>query len=216
MFLFASNRERRLWFWSLAVVVDPLHFLMRKSMQTWIGLLRGINVGGHNILPMAALRSDLESLKLENVRTYIQSGNVVFDSAETSASSLANKIGQLIEERHGFRPHLLLLSHEDLLAAVESNPFPEAADDPKTLHFAFLAQPAVDPNMKALDDAKSSSENYKLTDRVFYLHAPDGIGRSKLAAKAEKYLGVVATGRNFRTVEKLLSMAAQTDSRSAG
>ncbi len=181
-------------------------------MATWIGLLRGINVGGHNILPMAELRNDLESLKLENVRTYIQSGNVVFDSAARSASSLAEKIARCIEDRHRFRPHLLLLKHEDLLAAVAANPFPDAVSDPKTLHFNFLAQSPSNPNMEGIDEAKSSTEAYKLTDRVFYLHAPDGIGRSKLAAKAEKYLGVVATGRNFRTVEKLLSMAAQTDS----
>ena len=181
-------------------------------MATWIGLLRGINVGGNNILPMAKLRNDLESLGLKNVRTYIQSGNVVFDSTARTASSLSKRIARLIEERHGFHPHVLLLNQEDLQAAIESNPFPEAVSDPKTLHFTFLAEPAIDPNTKALDDAKSSTENYKLTDRVFYLHAPDGIGRSKLAANAEKHLGVVTTGRNFRTVEKLLSMAAQADS----
>jgi len=178
-------------------------------MTTWIGLLRGINVGGRNILPMADLRSDLESLKLTNVRTYIQSGNVVFDSAARSPTALAKIIGERIETRHGFRPHLLLMKHKDLLAAVESNPFPDAVHDPKSLHFLFLAQPAVDPNTKALEDARSRTESYKLTERVFYLHAPDGIGRSKLAANAEKHLGVVATGRNFRTVEKLSAMAGR-------
>ena len=80
---------------------------------------------------------------------------------------------------------------------------------PKTLHFFFLAEPAVDPNTKALDDARSSTEYYKLTDHVFYLHAPDGIGRSKLAANAEKHLGVVTTARNYRTVDRLLSMVVQ-------
>lgn len=176
-------------------------------METWIALLRGINVGGNNILPMAKLRNDLESLQLRNVRTYIQSGNVVFDATARKASSLAREIGRRVEERHGFRPHLLILSREDLLAAVESNPFPEAASHPKTLHFFFLAETADAPDTKALDDAKSPTESYRLTDRVFYLHAPDGIGRSKLAANAEKHLGVVTTARNYRTVEKLLSMA---------
>ena len=178
-------------------------------MQTWIALFRGINVGGHNILRMAKLKRDLESLNLKNVRTYIQSGNVVFDTTASTASSLSKRISRLIEERHGFRPHVFLLNHEDLQAAVESNPFLEAVSDPKTLHFSFLAEPAIDPNTKALDDAKSSTEKYKLTDRVFYLHAPDGIGRSKLAANAERHLGVVTTGRNYRTVDKLLSMAMQ-------
>jgi uncharacterized protein (DUF1697 family) len=181
-------------------------------MATWIGLLRGINVGGNNILPMAELKSDLESLKLRNVRTYIQSGNVVFESAVKTASSLAQRIARRIEERHEFRTQVLILKHQDLLAAVELNPFPNATLDPKTLHFLFLARPAADPNLKALAEAKSPTEDYRLTPRVFYLHAPDGIGHSKLAASAEKHLGVVATGRNFRTVNKLLSMAMQIDS----
>ena len=178
-------------------------------MQTWIALLRGINVGGNNILPMAKLKSDLESLNLKNVRTYIQSGNIVFDSTAKTASSLSSKIARRIEERHRFRPQLLILRAEDLLLAIESNPFPKAVSDPKTLHFFFLAEPASNPDTKALDDAKTSSERYKLTDGVFYLHAPDGIGRSKLAANAAKHLGVVTTARNYRTVDKLLSMVTQ-------
>ncbi len=178
----------------------------------WIALFRGINVGGNNILPMAKLKSDLESLKLKNVRTYIQSGNVVFESTTKSASSLSKKIARRIEEQHGFRPHLLVLNRDDLLTAIKSNPFPTAVSDPKTLHFFFLAEPAVDPNTKALDNAKSATERLPTDATVFYLHAPDGIGRSKLAANAEKYLGVVTTARNYRTVDSLLSMATQTDS----
>ena len=177
-------------------------------MATWIALLRGINVGGNNILPMAELRSDLEALKLKNVRTYIQSGNVVFDSAAKSASSLSKKISESIEERHGFRPHLFVLKQEDLVAAVEANPFPTAVTDPKTLHFFFLANAAVDVDLKALDDARSPTEEFQLTEQVFYLHAPDGLGRSKLAAKAERLLGVATTARNYRTVDKLLSMVS--------
>jgi len=177
-------------------------------MKTWIALLRGINVGGHNILPMAKLKRDLESLNLKNVRTYIQSGNVVFDSTARTPSSLSRKIARQIEQQYGFRPHLLILSQEDLLAAIEANPFPAAVSDPRTLHFFFLAEPASDPNSKALESAKSPTEQYELTDGVFYLYAPDGIGRSRLAANAEKHLGVVTTARNYRTVDKLASMIA--------
>lgn len=176
-------------------------------MATWIGLFRGVNVGGNNILPMAELKRDLESLKLTNVRTYIQSGNVVFESTSRTATSVARKIVRHIDERHGFRPHLLILSRSELKAAVENNPFTKAVSDPKTLHFCFLAEPVPDPNTKAIKEAKSPTEKYRLIDRVFYLHAPDGIGRSKLAANVEKFLGVVTTGRNYRTVDKLLSMA---------
>lgn len=180
-------------------------------MATWIGLFRGINVGGNNILPMARLKSDLEALKLSNVRTYIQSGNVVFDSSARAAASLTRKIVLRIEEQHGFRPHLLLLHPEDLVSAIESNPFPAAVAQPSTLHFFFLAGRATNADSKALERARSPSENYKLTESVFYLHAPEGVGRSRLAANAEKHLGVVTTSRNYRTVEKLLSMATRAD-----
>ncbi len=177
-------------------------------METWIALLRGINVGGNNLLPMAKLKVDLESLNLKNVRTYIQSGNVVFESAVKTPPLLASKIARKIEQQYGFRPHLLILKREDLLMAIESNPFPAAVSDPKTLHFFFFAEPASAPDMESLDNAKKPTEQYKLSGRVFYLHAPDGIARSKLAANAEKYLGVIATGRNFRTVEKLAAMVS--------
>lgn len=179
-------------------------------MQTWIALFRGINVGGNNILPMATLKGELEALKLKQVRTYIQSGNVVFDSPEKTAASLARKIAEQVEKHHGFRPGVLVLSHQDLLTAIQSNPFPTAMADPKALHFFFLAERPVSPNLQALNAAKAPTENYKLIDRVFYLHAPDGIGRSKLAANVEKHLGVVTTARNYRTVENLSAMAARS------
>ena len=175
-------------------------------MKTWIALFRGINVGGHNILPMAELKKILESLNLSNVHTYIQSGNVVFDSEAKVTGSLIKRITLRIEERYGFRPHLLLLSRQELKTAIDSNPFPGAVSYPKTLHFGFLATPATNPNLKALGGAKSPTEEFELVDRVFYLHAPDGVGRSKLAANLEKYLGVVVTARNYRTVEKIFSM----------
>jgi uncharacterized protein (DUF1697 family) len=176
-------------------------------MKTWIALFRGINVGGNNILPMAKLRADLESLNLTGVRTYIQSGNAVFESSIGTASSLAKKIQCCIEERHGFRPLVFILSCRDLQAAVEANPFVDAVQDPRSIHFFFLAGRSAEPNRKRMQEARSATEKYELTDRVFYLFAPDGIGRSKLAANVEKYLGVAATARNYRTVEKLLAMA---------
>jgi len=175
-------------------------------MTTWIALLRGINVGGNNVLPMAEFRSELESLNLKNVRTYIQSGNVVFDSAVKSPSSLATKIGERIEKQHGFRPPIFILNREDLLSAIESNPFTQATSEPKTLHFCMLAEPATDPDLQALDRVKTATESYKLINSVFYLHTLDGIGRSKLAANIERCLGVATTSRNYRTIDKLRSM----------
>jgi uncharacterized protein (DUF1697 family) len=175
-------------------------------MKTWIALFRGINVSGNNTLPMADLREHLEGLKLRNVQTYIQSGNVVFNATAKTATSISKKIKQRIKERHRFDPNILILSQDDLVAAVKGNPFPKALSDPKTLHFFFLAESASNPNTDAIKSARKVTEDYELTKRIFYLRAPEGIGRSKLAANVEKYLGVATTARNFRTVEKLMTM----------
>jgi uncharacterized protein (DUF1697 family) len=180
-------------------------------MQRWIALFRGINVGGNNILPMKELIRHLEALKLQNVRTYIQSGNVVFDTEEKSVSSLTKKITGRIEKKHGFGPQVLLISREELQSAIQANPFPQAVSDPKSLHFLFLEKPAAKANIQALDLAKSRTESYVLKGCLFFLHAPEGIGRSKLATTAEKHLGVAATARNYRTVEKIAEMAMQDD-----
>lgn len=159
---------------------------------------------------MAKLKSGLETLQLSNVRTYIQSGNVAFESTSKSAAALGKKISLLVEAQHGFRPQILLLTRADLLAAVDSNPFPQATSDPKTLHLFFLAERALTPDFRALDAKKSPTESHHLTDRVFYLHAPDGVGRSKLASTAERHLGVITTARNYRTVERILGMVASS------
>jgi len=179
-------------------------------MKRWIGLFRGINVVGNNRLPMASLVRHLEAVKLKNIKTYIQSGNVVFDTKSTNVTSLTKSIVARIEEEHGFAPRLLLLSPDALQQAINDNPFPDAAAEPKSLHFFFLEKPSLKPNTRALESAKAETESYVLTDRVFYLYAPDGIGRSKLASTAEKHLGVTATARNLRTVEKLMALALET------
>jgi uncharacterized protein (DUF1697 family) len=95
--------------------------------------------------------------------------------------------------------------------AVASNPFPEAESEPKTLHVYFLASMPKNLDLGALESIKSDRERFALEDRVFYLYAPEGIGRSKLAANTEKLLGVAITGRNWRTVRKLMAMVEQYD-----
>jgi uncharacterized protein (DUF1697 family) len=94
-----------------------------------------------------------------------------------------------------------------LEGAVRSNPFPEAESDPSTLHLYFLAASPENPDLEGLEEIKDDRERFFLGDDVFYLHAPDGVGRSKLAANAERLLGVPATARNWRTVRKVMEMA---------
>lgn len=182
-------------------------------MGTWIALLRGINVGGANRLPMAELRGELERLGLDRVETYIQSGNIVFGSDAGSADQLAERIEAAIEDAHGFRPRVLVLSAARLREAMQSNPFPAAEAEPKTLHLYFLAERPVDVDLSALEEVASPAERFELGDGVFYLHTPDGYGRSKLASRAEKLLGVPATARNWRTVTRVQELV---EGRSAG
>lgn len=176
-------------------------------MNTWIALFRGINVGGHNKLPMAELRDELESLELENVQTYIQSGNVVFQALDQGDGALEDEIAAHIEATHGFRPRVLVLDAQDLRSAMDANPFPEADAEPKTVHLYFLAGRPSDPNLAALEDLRSASERFELADRVLYLYTPDGYGTSSLASSIERHLGVEVTARNWRTVSKLREMA---------
>ncbi|MCA9264334.1 MAG: DUF1697 domain-containing protein [Planctomycetales bacterium] len=176
-------------------------------MAKWIALFRGVNVGGKNTIPMAGLRKLLETIDVQSVKTYIQSGNVVFESSAKSAAVLGKRIGSLVEQEYGFHPQILVLPSHELAAAVAANPFPEAEADPKSLHLFFLESRPRTPDIEKLDQAKKASEAYVWSDRVFYLHAPEGVGRSKLAASIERYLGVTATARNFRTVKKVLALA---------
>lgn len=147
-------------------------------------------------MPMKSLVSLLEGLGARNVETYIQSGNAVFQSEETDASLLSKGISAAIAERHGFEPRIFLMEPEDMKRAVERNPFPEAESEPKSLHLFFPASPPENPDFDALERVKVERERFALDGGVFYLHAPGGIGRSKLAANVEKTLGVPTTARN--------------------
>ena len=114
---------------------------MLVMMTTWIVLLRGVNVGGRNRLPMAALRELLAEVGFENVRTYIQSGNIVVDSADGDRDSVARSVQGAIEGRFGFAPHTFVLDVDAFDAAIAANPFSRGDEDPKAVHFFFLAEP---------------------------------------------------------------------------
>ncbi|NVN90991.1 MAG: DUF1697 domain-containing protein [Desulfuromonadales bacterium] len=177
-------------------------------MNTCIALLRGINVGGNNSLSMKEFIVILEDIGARNIKTSIQSGNAVFQSAEMSFSQLSQQITAEIKKRHGFEPFVLIIGREALEKAMAENPFPEAESDPASLHLAFLATTPKTLDLKKLDSLKKESERFYVSESVFYLHAPEGIGRSKLAAGIEKILGVPMTDRNWRTLCKIREMAS--------
>lgn len=181
-------------------------------MKTYICLVRGINVGGKHLLPMKELRTLFEDLGLQNVRTYIQSGNVVFQSAEERGMRLSDAISAAMLDRFGFKPQVLLLSSGAFEAAMGANPFPEAEVEPNSLHLYFLASSPVQPDLAVLEELRKDGERFRLVDRVFYLHAPQGIGRSKLAANVEKSLGVPVSARNWRSVSRIMALAQEISS----
>ena len=185
------------------------HTSTGDRMNTYIALFRGINVGGNNSLPMKELVVLLEEIGAKKVRTYIQSGNAVFHSAEKNSSQLSKQLAVEIKKRHGFEPHVLLLGLEAINTAIAKNPFSEAEADPSSLHLGFLASTPKNPDLEKLNSLKKASERFHLGDNVFYLHAPEGVGRSKLAASTEKLLGVPMTDRNWRTVCKIKELAGE-------
>ena len=178
-------------------------------MNTYIALLRGVNVGGNNKLPMRELVLLLENLGLHNVKTYIQSGNVVFQSEQTDRDRLSQAITAAIRQGFGFAPYVFILDKETLAAAIEANPFPEGAAEPKSLHLFFLDGSPQRYDGEALDRVKAADERYALIGQVFYLHAPSGIGRSKLAETAGKGWAVNITARNWRTVSEVMALARE-------
>ena len=175
-------------------------------MNQFIALFRGINVGGKHLLPMAELKSIMEANGCMGVRTYIQSGNAVFSWNGDDVIALVSTIRAGIEAAKGFRPNIHILSASDFDDITAQNPYGDIDADPKTVHVNFLLEPAIDANTDAIEGLRAPTEQYELTDSAFFLHAPDGIGRSKLVAKLEQHLGVEITGRNLRTINKLAVM----------
>ncbi|TJY58893.1 DUF1697 domain-containing protein [Sinimarinibacterium sp. CAU 1509] len=174
-------------------------------MKTFVALLRGINVGGRNMLPMSELSEILHDLGCRDVKTYIQSGNAVF-RCDKASGRIAADIAAAIGKRRGFEPHVLVLDKSRFADAIKLNPFGPQAPDAKALHLGFLDAVPATPDLKGLEALKASTEQFSLVGQVFYLLAPEGVGRSKLAARSEKLLGCPMTDRNWKTVTTLMSM----------
>ncbi len=168
--------------------------------DTCIALFRGINIGGRHLLPMKELTGIFERLGATCVRTYIHSGNVVFRPGSADPARLAGRVAAEIVRTRGFEPLVLTLRLDELERAMANNPFRDAEDDPRMLSLGFLAGIPDNPDLDRLEDVRADSERFALIDAVFYLHAPEGFARSRLAASAERLLGVPMTSRNWRTV----------------
>ncbi|MDH6538457.1 DUF1697 domain-containing protein [Streptomyces sp. SPB4] len=177
--------------------------------KKYAALLRGINVGGNKKVPMAELRAVLEGLGHADVQTYLQSGNAVFSSGEGDPDALARELEAAIEGHFGFRVPCLVVDGEYLAAVAGACPFPAAELEGRQLHATFFSAQPGPERFAALDGAAYLPEEYRLGDRVLYLYAPDGLGRSKLAealARPAVVKGLDVTTRNWNTVAKLVEL----------
>lgn len=181
-------------------------------------MLRGVNIGGHHLIKMDALRALYESLGQRGVRTHVQSGNVVSRAEERDLAGLANRVESAIERTFGFRPAVVLRTAAELRDAIARNPFAARRDlDPSRLVVTFLAaEPGAEARDKVLG-MRTDPEELRLDGREVFVYFPNGISKAKLSWPAvEKALRVTATGRNWNTVTRLLAMAEELEAATAG
>ena len=179
------------------------------AMPVLISMLRGVNVGAHNRIKMDALRAVYESLKLEDPRTHVQSGNVIFRTKEKNTAALAKKIENAFESKFGFRSEIVLRTVEELRKAIAASPFAGRRDvEPGKLLVTFLAgDPGPDAH-KALRSLKGHPEELHLLGRELYIYFPNGAGKSKLPwSSFAKLLKTTGTARNWNSVMKMLEIA---------
>jgi uncharacterized protein (DUF1697 family) len=170
-------------------------------------MLRGINVSGHNIIKMERLRAAFEDLGFSTVKTYVQSGNVIFETSEPAAS-LARKIEKKILNEFGFDVPVLTKSAKEMKEIVKRNPFvKDRAIDQSKLHVTFLSDDPPRDALKALELLAVGAEEIRVVGRAVYLFCPNGYGNTKLTNTAiEKKFSCRATTRNWATTNKLLEM----------
>ncbi|MGA2905413.1 MAG: DUF1697 domain-containing protein [Candidatus Korobacteraceae bacterium] len=174
---------------------------------TYVAMLRGINVGGKHVLPMKQLAEMFVEARCANVRTYIQSGNVIFTASPKVIKGLPALLKKKIEERFGFSVPVVLRNREELAQAARSNPLLKAGLPEQTLHVYFLADVPTADAVKALDPHRSAPDAFHVSGREVYLHLPNGMARTKLTnAYFDSKLSTIATARNWATVLKLLEM----------
>jgi uncharacterized protein (DUF1697 family) len=175
--------------------------------NTYVALLRGINLGAKKRISMPNLRALVSSLGADDVTTYVQSGNVVFKSAEGSAK-LVGAIERRIRRDLGMTVKVLLRTRPQLAKVVAGNPFAKRVKDPTKLHVTFLAETPSRSRVRRLDPEHGAPDEFRVVGKEVYLHCPNGYGRSKLTnAFFEKELGVAATTRNWKSVTKLAELA---------
>lgn len=178
-------------------------------MPKMIALLRGVNVSGQRPVPMAGLRECIKPALFSNVRTYLQSGNLVFESTAASTSTLKDELERCIKRRFGFPVLVVLRTAQELAAVSKRNPFlKQSSIDKQKLYVTFLSEAPAQRARANLDRFKGGPEHFELIGKEIYLYYPLGFGRAKLSNNMfERLLSVDATTRNWNTVTRLDVMA---------
>ena len=178
-------------------------------MNIYVVLLRGINVNGKNILKMSELIERLIEAGFREVKTYIQSGNIVFVHESNYEIELEKKLKALILENFGLDIPVVVLSPEEIRKAIESNPFMKEKDiDIRHLHITFLGGLPQEDKIIALQNGNYGSDQFFHSEKKIYLHCPNGYGKTKLTnTMLESKLKVNATTRNWKTINELLKIA---------
>ncbi len=173
-----------------------------------VALLRGINVGGKNKLPMKDLAAMFVDAGFSDVRTYIQSGNVLFRAEPELEKEIPSLISASISDRFGLQIPVVTRTAHEFRAIVEANPFANHIDEPDKLHVAFLSDFPDPANVGALDPDRSPPDEFAVVGREVYLHCPNGMARTRLTnAYFDSSLAATSTMRNWKTVLKLLELS---------
>ena len=176
-------------------------------LASHLALLRGINVGGKNKLPMTDLREMFVAVGCREVRTYIQSGNVIFQADADVLASLPSAVAALIAERTGYRVPVVIRSAEQLAAVIHDNPVRAVGAAEETLHVLFLADRPSAAGIAALDPDRCPPDAFVVQGQEIYLRLPNGMARTKLTNDYfDSRLSTVSTARNWRTVTTLLDL----------
>lgn len=178
-------------------------------MNTYISLLRGINVSGQKIIKMQDLKKLYESLGLQDVITYIQSGNVIFKNKEQDTDLLRIQLIKKINDVYGFDVKILIKTRQELITIKDKNPFLSQPDiDPKKLCFTLLSTKPDHVLTEQISSLDFSPDLFLINDTEIYLYCPHGFGQTKLTNTFfERRLNVNATSRNLRTINKLIELA---------
>lgn len=178
-------------------------------MKTYISLLRGINIGGHKKIKMDSLRDGFSSLGYTNIKTYIQSGNILFCSKEEDKTKLEREISSMIMDKYGFDVPVLVLISDDLNEVITNNPFANSINHKKEfIHITFISNEVKEINYKEIESKKESEDEYKIINKAIYLYLQKGYGNTKIHNNFfEKLLKTQATTRNWKTCLELFEMS---------